>query len=113
MWKLVVAACILMIALATAGLIVVGARTPGLLCRDSITAYAREPRPAPPLEDGAVLHVGDRRSAGGYSDPFNGSPIVVGSPAAVRAARAQFPTRERCGRAMGGYRYLIIDAIQP
>jgi hypothetical protein len=112
MWKLVVVACVAVMVSALAGIAVIGVRM-GLLCRESVTTYAQEPRPAPRLIDGEVLHVGERRAAGGFSDPYQPAPRLIGNGSATRPEPAEFPTRRRCGRAVGGYRYLVLDAIRP
>jgi hypothetical protein len=112
MWKLVVAVCVAVMVAALAGIAVLGVRM-GLLCRESVTTYAQEPRPAPRLTDGDVLHVGERRAAGGFSDPYQPAPRLIGNGSPIRPTPAEFPTRRRCGRPVGGYRYLVLEAIRP
>ena len=84
-----------------------------LACPETITAYARMPRPDVPVVAGAYLaEVGDRFAVGGHYEPMPaGRPRVGGDASVVRYDRAETsPTDERCGRVVAGYRYHIYVA---
>jgi hypothetical protein len=87
----------------------------GLCVSVGHTDYDRVPEPAPPLDDGDVLRVGDQASLFvGMGRPLDADHRldIQGDGVLEQADLTFAETERRCGRATG-YRYVTVRAVAP
>jgi hypothetical protein len=87
-----------------------------LLCPEKVRTYAVMPTPDVRLARGSLtVGVGERFAVGGYRGTLPAAgPLLTGDATVVRTAGTKvFPTGERCGRVVSGYRYTIFLAVHP